>query len=59
MRELEKDMDMVVDARMAAAELLLTIGKNPAVKAALLAYGIMQLKEGQKLPVARYGISGM
>jgi hypothetical protein len=46
-------------ARLAAAKQQLHISKDTAVKAALLACGIMELRPGQKLPVARYGISAM
>lgn len=59
MRQLEADDRIVEHARYIAAELLLSISSNTAVKAALLASGIMELKEGETLPVARFGISGM
>jgi hypothetical protein len=58
-RQLKADPHIVEHARLAAAQLLLHISKDTAVKAALLACGIMELRPGQKLPVARYGISGM
>jgi hypothetical protein len=59
MAQLEKDPQIILQARKAAAELLHNIGGNPTLKAALLAYGTMVLPEGQQLPVPRYGISGM
>lgn len=59
MRQLQADVSIVEHARRIAADLLLNIGSNAAVKATLLASGIMVLQEGQALPVARYGISGM
>ncbi len=59
MRQLEADDRIVEHARLIAAQLLRSIGTNAAVKAALLASGIMELREGHTLPVTRHGISGM
>jgi hypothetical protein len=58
-RQLEADLNIVHHARYAAAKMLLTISSNHVLKQALLAYGIMVLQDGQKLPVVRDGISGM
>jgi putative ubiquitin-RnfH superfamily antitoxin RatB of RatAB toxin-antitoxin module len=59
MRQLQADPRIMEHARLAAAQLLLNVSQDTAVKAALLASGIMELRSGQQLPVARYGISGM
>lgn len=59
MRQLQADPNIMDHARLVAAQLLLGVSQDTALKAALLASGIMELRTGQKLPVARYGISGM
>lgn len=59
MRQLQADPHIMEHARMAAAEMIRTIGQNPQLKAALLAYGFMFVPEGETMAVARYGVSGM
>lgn len=59
MRQLQADPHIMEHARLVAAQLLLGVSQDTALKAAVLASGIMELRKGQKLPVARYGISGM
>eukprot|EP00878_Enallax_costatus_P045547 GHUV01054958.1.p1 GENE.GHUV01054958.1~~GHUV01054958.1.p1 ORF type:complete len:399 (+),score=85.44 GHUV01054958.1:937-2133(+) len=58
-QELEAAPQLLEHARAAAAELLPQLGSKPELKAALLAYGLMSLKEGQQLPVLRDGVSGV
>lgn len=59
MQQLDAEPHIIHHARWEAAQLLSTLGSNLTLKAALLAYGIMELREGQQMPVARYGISGI
>lgn len=58
-QELEAAPQLLEHARVAAAELLPQLGSRPELKAALLAYGLMSLNEGQRLPVLRDGVSGV
>lgn len=56
---LQDDPGLLEHARLAAAQLLTSLARNPAIKAALLAYNIMQIREGKAEPVLRDGVSGV
>eukprot|EP00879_Flechtneria_rotunda_P016803 GHRR01017587.1.p2 GENE.GHRR01017587.1~~GHRR01017587.1.p2 ORF type:complete len:150 (+),score=54.76 GHRR01017587.1:2333-2782(+) len=58
-KELEASPELLEYAREAAAKLLPSLGFVPGLKAALLAYNIMSLREGQQQPVLRDGVSGV
>eukprot|EP00775_Hariotina_reticulata_P012580 gene12580-12710_t len=57
-QQLQREPQLLEHARAAAAELLPSLGHTPALKAALLAYGLMSLREGGP-PVLRDGVSGV
>ncbi|WIA19703.1 hypothetical protein OEZ85_005629 [Tetradesmus obliquus] len=58
-QELEASPQLLDHARAAAAALLPQLGSSPQLKAAMLAYNLMQLREGGQLPMLREGVSGV
>jgi RecG-like helicase len=57
-QQLQQEPQLLEHARAAAAELLPSLGHTPALKAALLAYGLMSLQQDGP-PVLRDGVSGV
>jgi hypothetical protein len=58
-RELTAQPLLIEHARCAAAQALLALGRSPALKAALLASGLMELRGAGEAPVLREGVSGV
>jgi hypothetical protein len=58
-QELAAEPKLLEHARAAAALLLPRIGSMPQLKAAMLAYNLMQLRGEGQLPVLREGVSGV